>query len=895
MKKNEILLSDYRPHDYRVETIDLTMHLLEESNCKVVSKMCIYPQYEGHNEFRPLVLNGEQLKILSIKINGQEIPEKSYRYEDDLLTLTIHQWEKDGRGNPCLIVDIENQINPKDNQSLDGLYLSSGMYCTQNEPEGFRRITFFIDRPDNMSFFSTKIIAPKKNFPVLLSNGNLIAEGDLDGGLHFKTWKDPFKKPCYLYALVAGDLGWIEDRFTTKSGRLVRLIIYCDKGNEGKCHHGMESLKKSMKWDEERYGLEYDLDIYMIVAVDAFNMGAMENKGLNIFNSAFILADQKTSTDKNFYDIESVIAHEYFHNWTGNRVTCRDWFQLTLKEGLTVYRDQEFSADLNARSVERIDSVNRLKMAQFSEDQGPNAHPIKPKSYIEINNFYTATIYEKGAEVIRMVEILLGRDGFRKGMDCYFELFDGKAVRTEDFIFAMSKANGNYDFSQFMRWYDFYGTPVVRVKTNYDAQSETLAVTFHQSNKNSSNPEDLPMIIPIRYTAYDQKSGKALVNCKHAESQSNERIMVLKKSTETFYFHGVKEEPIFSFNQNFSAPIRLINEDFENSDQHLYFLLGNDTDPVNKQDALNRIYFHLIGQYISTIKMKGKNQLPEKFLINFKKVLLDETLDPQLKALLLELPSIDLIFQEQSELFIEETCQAMDELQLHIAEAFETEFVQLYKNLSDQMPKSFDLSPRSMGMRALKGKVLNYLLSINVPEKMKSYSVFGVNEFMTAPTMTERFTALYSLVHHDHSQSKDVLEKFYQEFSGNKLVMQKWMSVIASHSHESTLNQVLTIEKDPVYDQTIPNCVRALVGAFANNKREFHHASGRGYQFLGERIVKFDSLNPQLASRLSTFFKDYKKLDPKRKSLVKIELEKIMEKKDLSKNVFEIISKTLNN
>jgi len=445
-----IKLSEYKKPDYLVQTIDLVV-TLENTNTHVLSKMTIV------NNGAPgavLVLNGEELKLLSVKINGEAFSDYSESKENNTLTLN--------KVPEKFTLEIENEINPEANKTLDGLYKSGTIFCTQNEPEGFRRITYYVDRPDNMAKFTTKIIADKKLYPILLCNGNPIAKGDLPNGKHFVTWEDPFKKPSYLYALVAGDLGFIKDTYKTTSGRTVALEIYCDKGNEDKCHHAMESLKKSMKWDEDRFGLEYDLDIYMIVAVDAFNMGAMENKGLNIFNSAYVLADQKSATDTNFYGIESVIGHEYFHNWTGNRITCRDWFQLTLKEGLTVFRDQEFSADMNSRSVERIQSVQGLRAAQFAEDAGPTSHPIKPSTYMEINNFYTATIYEKGAEVIRMIQTLLGVDGFRKGMDKYFELFDGQAVRTEDFIHSMSIANNNFDFTQFKNWYGQNGTPLFK-------------------------------------------------------------------------------------------------------------------------------------------------------------------------------------------------------------------------------------------------------------------------------------------------------------------------------------------------------------------------------------------------------------------------------------------------
>ncbi|MGZ3857443.1 MAG: aminopeptidase N, partial [Bacteriovorax sp.] len=481
-----IKLSEYKKPNFIVETIDLVVHL-DNAATLVQSKM---KMKRFDHEVAPLVLNGEELTLKSVALNGKQLGSGDYQIEGELLTIKDVPSE--------FTLEIENVINPEANKTLDGLYKSGSIFCTQNEPEGFRRITYYVDRPDNMAKFTTKIIADKKLYPVLLSNGNPIARGDLEGGLHYVTWEDPFKKPSYLYALVAGDLGSIKDTYKTKSGRTVALEIYCDKGNEDKCHHAMESLKKSMKWDEDRFGLEYDLDIYMIVAVDAFNMGAMENKGLNIFNSAYVLANPKTATDANFYGIESVIGHEYFHNWTGNRVTCRDWFQLTLKEGLTVFRDQEFSADMNSRNVERIQSVMALRAAQFAEDAGPTSHPIKPSTYIEINNFYTATVYEKGAEVIRMIQTLLGVDGFRRGMDKYFELFDGQAVRTEDFIHAMSVANNNFDFTQFKNWYSQNGTPKVLASTSYDTAKKQFKLTIEQHLPENTIPGALPFHIPFK-------------------------------------------------------------------------------------------------------------------------------------------------------------------------------------------------------------------------------------------------------------------------------------------------------------------------------------------------------------------------------------------------------------
>ena len=555
-----IKLNEYEKPNFMVLSIDLVIHL-DNTQTLVQSKMKIKSNQD--KGVSPLVLNGEELTLKSVTLNGKKLSATEYVIANDLLTIVDAPNE--------FTLEIENSINPEANKTLDGLYKSGTIFCTQNEPEGFRRITYYIDRPDNMAKFTTKIIADKKLYPVLLSNGNPTARGDLEGGKHFVTWEDPFKKPSYLYALVAGDLGSIKDTYKTTSGRVVALEIYCDKGNEDKCYHAMESLKKSMKWDEDRFGLEYDLDIYMIVAVDAFNMGAMENKGLNIFNSAYVLANPKSATDGNFYGIESVIGHEYFHNWTGNRVTCRDWFQLTLKEGLTVFRDQEFSADLNSRNVERIQSVLGLRSHQFAEDAGPTSHPIKPESYMEINNFYTSTIYEKGAEVIRMIQTLLGVDGFRKGMDKYFELFDGQAVRTEDFIFAMSEANNKFDFTQFKNWYNQNGTPMVNATTQYDSAKKQFKLTLTQTLPKNTIANAQPFHIPFKVGLVGS-NGSDLVN----------KTLELKKESEEFIFDNINERPIASLNRDFSAPIKL-GSDLSFNDQ--IFLMAHDSDSFNRFEA----------------------------------------------------------------------------------------------------------------------------------------------------------------------------------------------------------------------------------------------------------------------------------------------------------------------
>lgn len=858
-----IKLSEYKKPDYLVETIDLTFHL-DNTKTLVQSKM-----HMKKNEVTAtnLVLNGEELELKSVKIDGKDFSNYTFNKEENSLTLTNTPND--------FILEIENYINPEANKTLDGLYKSGTIFCTQNEPEGFRRITFYVDRPDNMAKFTTKIIADKKLYPILLSNGNPIAKGDLENGKHFVTWEDPFKKPSYLYALVAGDLGVIKDTFTTKSGRKVALEIYCDKGNESKCHHAMESVKKSMKWDEDRFGLEYDLDIYMIVAVDAFNMGAMENKGLNIFNSAYVLADQKSATDQNFYGIESVIGHEYFHNWTGNRVTCRDWFQLTLKEGLTVFRDQEFSADMNSRSVERISSVQGLRAAQFAEDAGPTSHPIKPDTYMEINNFYTATIYEKGAEVIRMIQTLLGVDGFRRGMDKYFELFDGQAVRTEDFIHAMSVANNNFDFTQFKNWYSQNGTPTVYATSKYDANKKQFSLTLKQELPFNAPKGAKFYHMPIRVGLVDRKSGNDVVT----------KVLELKEEVQTFTFENITTPVVASVNREFSAPIKLVTDlSFEDE----LFLMANDKDSFNRFEASQVVSTKIMLDLIKAAGEKRALELNGAYIESFGKILADTTIDEAFKALSMTIPSEGILHQEQKEILYKETYEVREFVKATLANAYKDQLLKLYKGIDQK--GEYKLTPKAMGERSLKLKALDFLSYVNKGE----FDNLVNEHFVNASNMTDEIGALGILVASNSAHKKAALEAFYKKWNKETLVMQKWLTVQALESSDAVYKTVLELEKSPIYDRTIPNLVRALLLQFvAGNKVQFNHESGRGYKLAADRIIELDKLNPQVASRLASGFKDYKKTPVALQNLMKPELERILKVDSLSKNVFEIVSKIL--
>ena len=858
-----IKLSEYQKPDYLVDNIYLTVKL-HQTETKVLSKLTLL---KNNSNAKTLILNGEELKLISLKLNGVMLNNTEFTVEGDLLKIN--------NVPDHAILEIENMINPEANKTLDGLYKSGDIFCTQNEPEGFRRITYYIDRPDNMAKFTTKIIANKKAYPILLSNGNPIAKGDLENGDHFVEWQDPFKKPSYLFALVAGDLGMIKDTYKTISGRIVNLEIYCDKGNENKCFHAMESLKKSMKWDEERFGREYDLDIYMIVAVDSFNMGAMENKGLNIFNSAYVLANRETATDQNFYGIESVIGHEYFHNWTGNRITCRDWFQLTLKEGLTVYRDQEFSADLNSRNVERINSVTNLRSRQFPEDQGPTSHSIKPDTYIEINNFYTMTIYEKGAEVIRMIETLLGRDGFRKGMDKYFELFDGQAVRTEDFIHAMSVANNNFDFTQFKNWYSQNGTPVVRANTQYDEVKKEFTLSLKQ---------ELPFNAPANSSFYHMPITLGLVGKDGKDLKIEKNTYELKKENETIIFPNISEKPILSLNRNFSAPIKLITD---HSFKDLLFLMAHDSDAFNRYEAAQVVAKNIIGKLVIDCKEGNTLALDPAYLEAYEKIIDDQKIDEAYKALLMQLPDEGMLHQEQEVIYFLETHQAREFVKNALATKLQDKILKIYNGLEEK--GEYKLDAKSMGQRELKNICASLLGCVSAGK----YHQLIFDRFTLATNMTEEIGALSNLVQSDSTFKIEALSKFYTKWKQETLVMQKWLNVQASASYDSTYDLVLKLEQDAIYDKTVPNLVRALLGAFASNHLQFNHSSGRGYKLIADRILEIDKFNPQVASRFASQFKNYNRLPTGLHNLMKTELDRIYMTEGLSKNVFEIISKII--
>jgi len=865
-----ISLNDYRKPDYLVKDIHLTFNL-NETQTEVKSVMNVV-RGMGVSPSAPLVLNGEQMKLLSVKVQGRKLDSQEYRLTDDTLELLSVP--------ESFTLEIVNEINPEANKALEGLYKSGSIFCTQNEPEGFRRITYYIDRPDVMAKFTTKIIADKKHFPILLSNGNPTQEGDLPNGKHFVEWQDPFPKPSYLYALVAGDLGMIRDTFTTMSGRKIDLRIYCDKGNEDKCHHAMLSLKNSMRWDEETYGLEYDLDIYMVVAVDSFNMGAMENKGLNVFNSAYVLAKPETATDANYLGVEGVIGHEYFHNWTGNRVTCQNWFQLTLKEGLTVFRDQNFSADMNSQLVKRIEDVMRLRASQFSEDAGPNSHPIKPKQYMEINNFYTATVYEKGSEVIRMIQTFLGKKGFRKGMNKYFELFDGQAVCTEDFIHAMSVANNNFDFEQFSNWYHQAGTPEVKIQGRYDQNSNSYSLIVEQSGR--PKPYHFPLVLGLVDT--EGKDMPLVLKESSNQPQLQEGILHIRKEKEEFVFTNVKNNPVLSVNRHFSAPIIVRME--QSLDERI-FLLAHDSDGFNRYEAGQIIATNFITKLMKDYRQNKPLTLDSKYVEAWGKLLADETLDPSFKAYCLSLPPETILHGGQTLLDVEATFVARNFVKKALASAHKEKLLKIYQSMNKV--GEYKIDAHSIGERALKNTTLGLLMSL---EDKASFDLCE-KQYNDSTNMTDESAALNLMADSNHPKREEALQKFYNKWKHEPLVMQKWLTFQASSSRKDTLEVVKKLQSNPVFDKTVPNYIRSLIAAFARNPIHFHAEDGSGYAFVGQWIYELDGFNPQIAAGLSKIWVDYKRLPPKNQIHMKRELEKIQAKPDLSKGTFEIVSKTL--
>ena len=846
----EIYLKDYTKPPFKIESVNLKFELFEEY-ALVTNEMV----FEKLVDTKNLLLDAMELELLELWINDLKLDETRYIItEKNLEILNVPQ---------NFTLKIINKIYPQNNTELEGLYKSGNIFCTQNEPEGFRRITPYLDRPDVMSVFTTTVIAERKKYPILLSNGNKLQCHDSFDARHGVTWYDPHPKPSYLFALVAGDLGVLSDSYVTASGVDVELNIYCDLGNESKCHHAMKSLKEAMAWDEEKYGREYDLDIYNIVAVDSFNMGAMENKGLNIFNSAYVLADSDTATDANFMGIQSVIAHEYFHNWTGNRITCRDWFQLTLKEGLTVFRDQCFSADLNSEEVQRIDDVKALRERQFVEDASPTSHPIQPKSYISMNNFYTATVYEKGAEVIRMIHTLLGEEKYRKATDLYFETFDAQAVTTDDFLWAMEKA-GEVDLEQFKLWYHQSGTPRLEVKESFDNGVYSLSLTQKIPNAVDGS-EQKPYYYPLKIALFDTNGVELISKTLHISQES-----------ESFVFEGFKEKPILSINRDFSAPIIIEQEDVEYP-----FLMKYDTNSFTQYEAAQNFAVHTLENMING------GEIDEEYVKAYGH-LLDLDIDLSYKALLLELPSISTLMQRQDEIDFEPLYEAKEKLVKHLANRYSEKLVELYTRY--HFPKNEQLDAQSIGNRAIKNRALRILCSL----EKQTFIALAQKQYEDSLTMTDRIVALDLLENSDPLLAEIAEKDFYEKYKNDTLVMNKYFSIIAASQREGTLDRVQALQNDEVYDEKVPNLVRSLIGVFTRNYKHFHAKDGHGYSFIADKIIEIDAINPQMASSLAGAFKICDKMNKHSKSVIKEQLKRVVSTHGLSKNTFEIISKILN-
>ena len=734
-----------------------------------------------------------------------------------------------------------------------------------------------------MSVYTTRIEASRDRFPILLSNGNKVESGDLDNNRHYVVWNDPHKKPSYLFALVAGDLGLVSDEYKTASGRHVTLEIFVDKGNEDRAQHSLDSLKKAMKWDEDVYGLEYDLDIYMIVAVDAFNMGAMENKGLNIFNSTCALANPKTATDQNFQSIEGIIGHEYFHNWTGNRVTCRDWFQLTLKEGLTVFRDQQFSADMTSAPVKRIEEVSSLRNHQFVEDAGPTAHPIKPASYIEINNFYTSTVYRKGAEVIRMIHTFIGAENFRKGMDKYFELFDGQAVTTEDFVHSMELASG-YDFTQFKLWYCQAGTPEVTVKSEYDEAAQTLSLTVSQACRPTPECEDKkPFNFPLCLGLLDSAGNDMPLIVDGEEIP----FINVTEATQTTVFTGVKEKPVLSLLRGFSAPVKL---KYEYTKEELTFLLANDNDPFNRYEAGQRLAITELEKLIENVKKGEELSVDSDVISAFGSVIKDKNLEDAFKAIALILPTLTVLTERMDVVDYDSADKARDFMRRELAEAFEAQFMEVYNSLKSTAGE-YCVAPSEVGKRSLQNVLLGYLNSL----EKKEYSALALGQLTCATNMTDEISALSILCNYDTSEREEGISLFYDRWKDDVLVMNKWFAVQASSKMPNVIEEVVKLSQNPAFDDKNPNKIRSLYGAFIGNAVQFHAADGSGYKLIADLVLSVDKFNPNIAGGLSLAFKKFAKLDEKRQSIMEEHLNRILAEDGLSRDVYEIVSKTLKN
>ena len=829
-----IFRKDYEPSSHLIKTTELDFNLGDHETI-VSSRIVFYKNPLFKKTVDELFLNGESLELLSIKIDGLDA---NYVLKDDGIFLVSPPKN--------FVLEVKVKIHPESKTDLNGLYQSSGNFCTQCEAMGFRQITYYLDRPDVLSVFTTKINADRDHYPVLLSNGNLIEETN-----NYATWHDPAPNPCYLFALVAGKLDYLHDEYKTATGRLVDLRLYVEPHNMHKTAFAMESLKNAFRWDEERFNLSYDLDIYMIVAVDDFNMGAMENKGLNIFNSDCVLANKETSTDSSFVRIESIIGHEYFHNWTGNRVTCRDWFQLSLKEGLTVFRDQEFSSDLRSRAIQRISDVIQLKTRQFAEDSGPMSHPVRPESYISMDNFYTSTVYEKGAEVIRMIHTILGEDGFQKGMKLYFDRHDGDAVTIDDFVSSMADAN-NTNFESFMPWYSKAGTPEVTVEDEYDSETKVYSATFTQKNQNT------PFMIPNEF---------GLITKDGSEIKSG--MVVVDELIKTISFENVPSKPIPSWFRGFSAPIKFNNG---LSSEEKIFLVTNDSDPFNRWDNVQSLWL----DYILSPELISKMEI-----FTMIENLMTKEGDLALLSEMISLPSEQIIHQNVTEIDVEDVHSKRNNTNLEIGSEFKGVFLDTYEKLN--FKKSFDLSSSSVAERALKNTCLAYLT------RLGEFDI-AYKQFINSECMTDQFGAFQPLLNNPNPYRDEVIERFYNEHHSDVQVMDKWFSA-QSVSSLTSVDDVKSLMKHELFTMKNPNRVRSVIGSFSQNTSQFH--CQEGYELLSEVIVELDELNPQIAARFAGIFNHWRRFAPRYSELQEIQIQSIIDREKISKDVFEIVQSAI--
>jgi len=870
---------DYRPPAFLVEEIDLALDLVPDAT-RVTARLAFHrnPAAGDGDRSAPLVLDGEQQEDVEVDLDGATLPRERYVLTPETLTVL----DPPAAGT----LTVRSRIAPSRNMSLEGLYISSGVFCTQCEPEGFRRITYFPDRPDVLARYTVTLRADRAAFPVLLSNGNLVSQGALPEGRHFATWHDPYPKPSYLFALVAGDLAALEDTFTTMSGRKVALRIYSTPKNLPRCHHAMDSLKRSFRWDEERFGREYDLDTFMIFCADDFNMGAMENKGLNIFNSRLVLADPATATDDDYAAIEGVVGHEYFHNWTGNRVTCRDWFQLSLKEGLTVFRDQEFSSDQNSRAVERIAAVEYLRREQFPEDAGPMAHNVRPDEYIEINNFYTTTVYEKGAEVIRMQHTLLGPERFRRGMDLYFRRHDGQAVTCDDFVQAMADASG-VDLAQFKRWYAQAGTPELTVRGTHDpaAKTYTLDVT-QRTPPTPGQAEKLPFHVPLAIGLLGPDGRDIPLRLAHeAAPVGTTRVLEVTQARQTFVLGGIDAPPVPSLLRGFSAPVRV---DFPYTAHDLAFLAAHDSDAVGRWDAAQRSFADAILDLARSGRDGGTPALPDTLRGIARALLGDHGSDPALLALALTPPDAAYVAAQELTFDVDGVVAARTFLVRALAVELRPLFEEVYA--LRRVRATYAPSNDQVGARRLAGICLRYLGAIDDP----AARALVVAHYDGADNMTDSCAALLALRDSTSRERDDLFARFESRWRDEPLVLDKWFSLEATADRPGTLARVQQLLAHPRYNARNPNRVRSLVGAFAlRNFARFNAADGAGYAFAADQVLALDATNPQLAAAVAGAFNLWKRFPQPRAGYMQAALQRIAAAPGLSPDVTEVVTRTL--